>query len=253
MAVLVTRPGQQGLSLCQQLSELGINNLYQPLINISPGKQLAGLEHDIGHFDIIIAISQNAVTATQDYLSQLAHSWPTSKTYLGVGQKTAHVLSKATQQKVHYPDISDSEHLLRLKVLTDVAGKRVLILRGNGGRELIFDTLTARHAKVEYREVYKRENLAFRSDLLVPIWQDKPITQLVVTSSGQLEYLLSNLTPSQQNWLFTLHLWVPSERIAQQARKVGFNVVTNTFSASNPVLLAALRSTKQDISNDKQE
>ncbi|MEL7291990.1 MAG: uroporphyrinogen-III synthase [Pseudomonadota bacterium] len=251
MAVLVTRPGQQGLELCQQLSEAGVASYHQPLIDITPGEQLSGLETIIDDFDIIIAVSQHAVAATDQYLTQQAHLWPTSATYLGVGQKTAHVLSKVTQQKVHYPERSDSEHLLSLDALSEVSGKRVLILRGNGGRELIFDTLSARKAKVEYREVYKRQNLALRSDLLIPLWQDKQITQLIITSSGQLEHLLSQLTPAQQNWLFTLHLWVPSERIAQQAREAGFKVVTNTFSASNSVLLAALRPTQQDISNDK--
>ncbi|NVD08192.1 uroporphyrinogen-III synthase [Vibrio sp. JPW-9-11-11] len=251
MAVLVTRPGQQGRDLCQQLSEAGITSYHQPLIDILPGEQLPGLEHSIDDFDIIIAVSQHAVTETDRYLSQHVHAWPTHATYLGVGQKTAHVLSKATQQKVHYPERGDSEHLLNLDALSKVSGQRVLILRGNGGRELIFDTLLARKAKVEYREVYKRQNLALRSDLLIPVWQDKQITQLIVTSSGQLEHLLSQLTPAQQNWLFTLHLWVPSERIAQQAREIGFKLVTNTLSASNSVLLATLRPTQQDISNDK--
>ena len=69
----------------------------------------------------------------------------------------------------------------------------------------------------------------------------KKITQLVITSSGQLSYFVSQLTDEHKTWLFTLHLYVPSERIAQQAREVGFKVVTNTFSASNKVLLAALR------------
>lgn len=241
MAVLVTRPGQQGRSLCQQLSEVGIASHHHPLIEIQPGEQLAGLETTLPHFDFIIAVSQHAVIASQDYLSRTKQNWPTNATYLAVGQKTAHVLSKATQHHVHYPQVSDSEHLLRLDALNAINNKKILILRGNGGRELIFDTLAARGAQVEYREVYKRQNLAFRSDLLVPIWQNEAITHLVITSSGQLSYFISQLTNDQRKWLFTLHLFVPSERIAQQAREAGFQVVTNTFSASNKVLLAALR------------
>lgn len=241
MAVLVTRPGQQGLSLCQQLSEVGVASHHHPLIAIQPGEQLTGLEKRLAEVDIIIAVSQHAVTASNHFLSQLNRTWPSHPIYLAVGQKTAHVLSKVSQQKVHYPEISDSEHLLKLDELHNVTNKKILILRGNGGRELIFDTLATRGASVEYREVYKRENLAFRSDLLVPIWQDENINQLVITSSGQLDYFISQFTKEHLDWLFTLHLYVPSERIAQQAREVGFKVVTNTFSASNQVLLAALR------------
>ncbi len=70
--------------------------------------------------------------------------------------KTAHYLSKCTQQKVHYPEVSDSEHLLRLPALQNVEQQQVLILRGNGGRELIKDALVRRGAKVHYSETYKR-------------------------------------------------------------------------------------------------
>ncbi|KJY81619.1 uroporphyrinogen-III synthase [Vibrio galatheae] len=241
MPVLVTRPGQQGHELCQQLSKVGINSYHQPLIEIQPSEQLLGLELILAQFDIIIAVSQHAASVTDTYLTQSGQNWPTNATYLAVGQKTAHVLSNATQQKVHYPQVSDSEHLLQLASLQSIANRKVLILRGNGGRELIFNTLVERGALVTYREVYKRQNLAFRSDLLVPLWQNEQIDQLVITSSGQLSYFMSQLTDDHKNWLFTLHLYVPSERIAQQAREIGFQAVTNTFSASNKVLLAALR------------
>lgn len=241
MAVLVTRPGQQGRELCHQLSQAGISSYHQPVIEILPTEQLNGLEGALSQFDIIIAVSQHAVVATDTYLQKSGHKWPNTPLYLGVGQKTAQVLSKASHQKVDYPQVSDSEHLLQLTSLQSVANKKVLILRGNGGRELIFDILKRRGANVEYRQVYKRENLAFRSELLVPIWQNEPIKQLVITSSEQLRYFVSQLDSNQLNWVLTLHLYVPSERIAQQAREVGFQAVTNTSSASNTVLLAALR------------
>lgn len=75
--------------------------------------------------------------------------------------KTAHVFSKACQQSVDYPEISDSEHLLALSMLRDVAGKKVLILRGNGGRELIYSTLVERGATVRYQEAYCRHERPF--------------------------------------------------------------------------------------------
>lgn len=243
MAVLVTRPDEQGSALCQQLIDAGMDALHQPLISILPGGDLPAIEKEISQFDIIIAVSQHAVSYTHQALLFAGIQWPTTATYLAVGQKSAYVLSKNTQQKVHYPDISDSEHLLSLDVLQHVTKKRVLILRGNGGRELIFDTLVQRGAKVEYREVYKRENIAFRSELLVPLWQDNGIDQLVITSSGQLSHFVSQFPQLDLDWLFGLTLYVPSERIVQQARQLGFKKVVNTYSASNKDLLTALRST----------
>lgn len=55
---------------------------------------------------------------------------------------------------IHYPlDREISEVLLQLPELQNIAGKRALILRGNGGRELIGETLTARGADVGFVNV----------------------------------------------------------------------------------------------------
>ncbi|KII80249.1 uroporphyrinogen-III synthase [Vibrio renipiscarius] len=251
MTVLVTRPGEQGEALCQLLHLHGIEALHHPLITIQSGEQLSRLPEQILNADIIIAVSQHAVIFANKILSQTQDKWPQSKTYLAVGQKTAHYLGRVTQQNVHYPEVSDSEHLLRMTQLSDVAGQQILILRGNGGRELIFDTLVGRKARVGYCEVYKRENLAFRSELTVPFWQDKHVKQLVITSSGQLDFFIQQIAPQYQSWLQQLTLFVPSARIAHEARRFGFHSVVNTGSASNQDLLATLWPNKQDENNDK--
>ncbi|MGD8174057.1 uroporphyrinogen-III synthase [Vibrio sp. TRT 21S02] len=245
MAVLVTRPGQQGQTLCQQLNDGGINSLHQPLIQFSSGRELASLPTKIGQFDVIIAVSQHAVSFSSQTLISSNQDWPECQ-YVAVGQKTAQDLSKVCGQKVHYPETSDSEHLLQLPLLNKVKGKKVLILRGNGGRELIFDTLCQRGARVEYLETYKRENIRFNSRFLVPIWKTKGIKQLIITSSGQLVYFVSQVAEEFHNWLFQLQLYVPSKRIAEEARDIGFTSIVNTEGASNKDLLAALKPNKQD-------
>ncbi|MDA0150339.1 uroporphyrinogen-III synthase [Vibrio sp. LaRot3] len=251
MTVLVTRPGQQGQALCQQLNDQGIPALHHPLISIEAGEQLSSLSSILHQFDIIIAVSQHAVDFAHTHLSNHNLTWPTSATYLAVGQKTAHNLSNSCHQTVHYPQVSDSEHLLEISQLQRVNGKKVLILRGNGGRELIYDTLVERGAEVEYCAVYERKNLEFRSDLMVPLWQDKQVTQLIITSSGQLEHFWQQIDPRYTSWLLQLALYVPSERIAIEARRFGFCNVISTGSASNRDLLATLWPNEQDENNDQ--
>ncbi|MGS9164769.1 uroporphyrinogen-III synthase, partial [Salmonella enterica subsp. enterica serovar Infantis] len=57
---------------------------------------------------------------------------------------------------IRYPlDRDISEALLQLPELQNIAGNRALILRGNGGRELLGETLTALGAEVSFFECYQ--------------------------------------------------------------------------------------------------
>ena len=243
MAVLVTRPGEQGLDLCKALSQKGIQSYHLPLIEIQLDQRLDGLCEQMKTVDIIVAISQHAVTAVNNYLEHQKKQWP-AKVYFAIGQKTAHALSIASQQKVHCPKINDSEHLLALPQLTNITYQKALILRGNGGRELIHKTLTQRGASVEYYQVYRRQKLAFDAGRLIPIWKKNNVSQLVITSKEQLEHFTSQMTLDQRKWLYQRHLYVPSERIAKLAYQLGFTSITTTFGASNSALLAALQSSQ---------
>ena len=212
MAVLVTRPGEQGVELCSLLERHGIPAYHHPLIDIVADLSDTQLSDHLNHAHFIIAISRHAVQCAQQILSNNGISWPKHAIYLAVGQKTAHYLSKFTQQKVHYPQVSDSEHLLQLPVLNNVEKQNVVILRGNGGRELIKDALVRRGAKVHYSETYKREFIPF-----------------------------DPLTSEQLTWLNQQELYIPSQRIADIAIQRGFTRVRCTGSASNQELLAALQ------------
>ncbi|NAW57676.1 MULTISPECIES: uroporphyrinogen-III synthase [unclassified Vibrio] len=243
MTVLVTRPAPAGQQLCQQLAQVGQPAIYHPLISIDPGRELSELLTRLPHSDILIAVSQHAAHFADLTLSQNQHPWPTNTLYLAVGQKTAHVLSKATQQKVHYPDISDSEHLLQLPQLQQVQDKKILILRGNGGRELIYDTLTARGAHVHYLEAYQRHNLVFDAKRSVADWQAQQVDTLVVTSAEQLRFLFAQLPAAIQPWVQKQRLLVPSARICTQAHQLGFRHVVNVGGASNNEIMKALQLT----------
>lgn len=252
MKVLVTRPGAQGLELCQLIENMGGFALHHPLIDIIPCKPNGNVSRQIQDADIIIAVSQHAVINAHHILLESGSTWPANRIYLGVGQKTAHELSKIVQQNVHYPSVSDSEHLLAMPELVGVAGKRVVILRGNGGRELIFDELTKRGAHVHYLQLYQRQYRAVES-AAIEQWQQDQIDTMVVTSAEQLDHIVAAMPESQQAWLKQQWLLVPSERIAKQAIAQGFNNVTNSQGASNSTLFAALQRLKTGLNNDEQK
>lgn len=241
MAILVTRPGEDGIELCQDLTQRGYNALHHPLITIAEGHELTQLRTELAQYDMMMAVSQPAVNLTQQYLQSQGLSWPTGVIYLAIGQKTAQVLSKACQQPVHYPEISDSEHFLELPVLQEVSQKRMVILRGNGGRELISTTLTQRGAQVCCREVYRRIELPFHAQETLPRWQQAKVDTLVITSLHQLTFFMSQLTAHAKDWAYQQRLLVPSERIGREAHALGFQHIVITGSAANHDLVAALQ------------
>lgn len=240
MAVLVTRPGQDGIELCEALTSLHIDAIHHPLIKLQPTQDHQPLLEKLQTADIIIAVSQHAVHYAHQILSQHRLSWPEGKLYLAVGQKTAYKLGKVAQQKVHYPTTSDSEHLLQLPQIQSVSQCSIIILRGNGGRELIYQSLLERDAKVEYIEVYRRSPLPFDPEQVIQHWRSRNIDTLVLTSGEQLQYLDSSLSEMQRNWLQTLSLLVPSQRIATIARELGYKNIVNIGSAANSDLLNAI-------------
>ncbi len=237
---LVTRPSPEGQELCKALSQYGIPALHQPLIRIEAGRQYSELVRLIQQAQIVIAVSQHAVYWANHAFNEANQKWPISARYVAIGQKTAHKLSKVTQQKVHYPEVSDSEHLLTMTELANVEQKKVLILRGNGGRDLIYSTLAEHGASVQHCEAYQRIEVAFNVDKSTQQWQQFGINTLIVTSGEQLNQFVRSLSPRHLVWLQQLRLVVPSQRIVEMAQQNGFQHIINSQGAANPDLLRAL-------------
>lgn len=251
MTVLVTRPQEKGKALCQLLNQAGITAIHQPLMRYQRGSGLLELPQIIGKQDIIIAVSQPAVSYGHEQLCQTHSPWPTTAQYVAIGQKTAQHLSKLTKQKVHYPENSDSEHLLDLPLLQSVDGYDVLILRGDNGRELIEQQLTARGASVRYCETYKRIFLTFDAELKIREWQSKQIDCIIFTSESLLNFFVSQFTQQHCTWLSKLQIVVPSHRIATRANQLGFTKTTIVGSANNFDLMAAIQPLVTGLTHDK--
>ena len=247
MSVLVVRPGEQGKELGSLLEKVGIDAIHHPVVTILPGHELPHLTAQLHSVDIVIAVSQHAVTFAQQYLTQqslikhdVAH-WPSQTSYFAIGKTTADTLHTVCSLPVQHPEQSDSEHLLELDDLQNITGKKILILRGNGGRETLYQTLQERGACVHYLESYRREPLPFQSNVCIPLWQKRNVQSIVITSSQQLHLFMSHIQPAYQTWLLGRTLLVPSQRIQTDAKALGFSHIINTRSAANSDLLAAIR------------
>ncbi len=134
-----------------------------------------------------------------------------------------------------------SEALLALPALQQLQGQRCVIVRGDGGRELLAETLRARGAQVEYFEVYRRQMPVNDPSELVEWLQARMLDVVAVTSAEALQNLLA-LLPAQPDRarLFACQLVVMSDRLRQIAQEVGFKAVTVSDGASDQAVFKTI-------------
>lgn len=243
IGVLITRPAQQAESLCRRIVDAGGRAVRFPLLRIvdnSDSAQVDELLRDPAIYDLAIFISPNAVEHGLTALQR--HGGLASSTQIAaVGRGTARELQQRLGSE---PDLLpttrfDSEGLLALPGLQAVKGKRILILRGKGGRELLCDTLRERGAMVVYAEVYRRDPP--RAEDAEAGWLDKS-DYLTVTSGESLKNLLMFTTETERGTLLNKPLITVSERVAEQARVAGFTQVRVAAGADDESLFEAVLS-----------
>ncbi|MGL5224618.1 MAG: uroporphyrinogen-III synthase [Aeromonas sp.] len=238
MIPLVVRPADQATELAHLLRKQGHAPQCCPLLEIVAGSELAQLPMLLQQAEIVIAISAHAVQLAHAFLLQAHQGWPSIE-YFAIGQASAKAFA-AIGLWAQYPADPRSEGLLALTALQQVHGKRVLILRGNDGRDLIASTLASRGALVHYCATYQRHYPALDGEKLTHRWQAAGLDSLLITSGELLQRLLDLVPHHQRPWLFGCQLVVPSPRVAKQARLAGFIHITIAQGASNQAMAAAL-------------
>jgi uroporphyrinogen-III synthase len=132
-----------------------------------------------------------------------------------------------------------SEDLLELPELKRVKGKRIGIFRGQGGRDLLADTLRSRGGEIDYLEVYRRLSVHYDAKEFCASLRTEAVNVLTITSAESLFKLDSLVRDNKEEWGL-IPLLVPSARLAQQAEQSGFGHVINTEGADTMSFVAAL-------------
>jgi uroporphyrinogen-III synthase len=237
--IVVTRPRDQAVQLAQRISEQGGNSILFPLLEINPvadPQPLQQLVARLPEFNLAIFISPNAVRYGMAAI-HAAGALPATLKIATVGQGSAKALRALGVSNIIAPqDKFDSEALLALPELQNVAGWRVVIFRGDAGRELLGDTLKERGATVEYAACYQRAKP--QHDAAALLAQHPHL--FIVTSSEAVAALYEMLDAEQRKVVIALPLFVQHERIAQAAQKLGWREVITTASGDDG-LLSGLR------------
>lgn len=241
--VLVTRPAGQARPLCDLIRAAGGRAIPFPTLEIAPVAD-PGPARDLlsQGWDLLVFVSRNAVTAALGLVPDPAEagSWPQARRLAAVGRATAAVLGTAGRAPDLVPaERFDSETLLALPQLADLAGGRVLIVRGEGGRALMGEVLTQRGAEVQYAEVYRR--VCPRTDPrdLLGRWGQE-VHLLTATSDEVLLNLHQILGPEGLPQALATPLVVMSERTAQTALGLGYQRVRVAERAADAAILEAL-------------
>jgi uroporphyrinogen-III synthase len=251
LKVLVTRPRDQALQLAQGIEQAGGIALLFPLLDIAPVEDSRALSEQVSRLslcDLAIFISPNAARFGMGAIRAAAAVMPARIATIGMG--SAKALRELGVDDVIVPvERFDSEGLLAQ--LQHVAGWRVMIFRGDGGRELLGDTLKERGAVVEYVTCYLRRRPQLDAGEL------SNADLITVTSSEALASLwqmLDEQSPacpelSRRGKLSDTPLFVPHPRIAQLARSQGWTHVHLTAPGDEGLLSGLLDWASQRIAD----
>ena len=223
--ILVTRPHGRAEGLCRALSDHGLTPLRLPVLTLGPAPDLEALKQVFGRldrFERVIFVSAAAASGLRRYWP-IGRQWPAGAVALAVGRATADAAVEQGFPRPRVPDAGqDSEALLALPELQSVENLNVLIVRGNGGRELLSETLRRRGAHPVYAETYSRGALAQAPAEFLRLGRRGAIDLLTSTSNQTLDGLVAATPAADREWLLRLPLLVSAERQEVHARETGY-------------------------------
>lgn len=241
---LNTRPAHQSHSLSSSLQQQGFRVVEFPTIEIRASANRDQLEHlptHITDYDIALFVSRNAVDYAFSFFS--LSDLPAQMQLGVIGKGSWQALSEQGVQSQIIPATSyDSEGLLAAENLQQVGGKKIIIFRGQAGRNLLGDTLRARGARVDYYEVYRRVVPEYPENFFSEQVGDQFPDVAIFTSAEGLQNCFQLLQTQQLQQLKQIPWVLISERMRETAHNLGHNgAIIIARNASDQGILQALQ------------
>lgn len=263
---MLTRPAEQAPSMLHQLHSQGVDAINLPLIQISPTTDTAALQQAwacINEWDWLIFVSPSAVDGFFQYAARAVQPHPASLAlattrFAGPGAGTLNALVRwgvASHQCVgpaaDAPEW-DSAHLWRAIQNETWIGKKVLMVKGDGGREELTHQLQQAGATVTLLPAYEKRYPQWdtaQTDQVTTILQ-KPENYVWVFSSSfamrglpQRLMALPQPLPTWPELASQLQAWATHPRIAQTAHQLGIQHCQNIRPGLD-TLIARVRNTR---------
>lgn len=251
VTVVVTRPREQAQGLVSSLNEAGANVINLPTLEIEPvclGEPDKAKILNLDCYEFVICVSPNAARLGLPALADYWPQWPVQQKWIAVGPATGAAMADWQLNLEIAQQGSTSESLLQWPQLQNMAQQKVLILRGQGGRETLAQTLTARGAQVDYIELYRRALPKVDCSSLERILMAGERVILTVTSGDGLRNLLV-LLEKQIKPLQQCPLIVVSGRLLEFAQNLGFQHVALARSAASEDIFDAVVQLQSEPAN----
>jgi uroporphyrinogen-III synthase len=227
--ILNTRPSHQQNELNALLESAGATVLAFPAIEIVDCEVTEfhrSLSENIQHYDIAIFVSRNAVDGAFDYL--IEDQLPDNLQMGVIGQGTYRALADRVDdldQRLILGHTYNSEGLLSCHELQRVEGSKILIFRGQQGRNLLGDELRARGATVIYCEVYRRSTPDYAANAFDLLTATQFPTLAVFTSNEGMHNAMAAISGSTRRKILDIPWLLISERMRESALNLGHNAV----------------------------
>ena len=237
----ITRPIHQAQPLVSLINDAGGEALLFPLLEITALESPVALElvsHTLHEYDWAIFVSPNAVEQGLSYV--LSHrAWPKALKVAAVGPGSAQALAARGVEHIQVPANGyDSEALLRLSFFdaSEIQGCRIVIFRGETGREWLRQHLEARGAQVDYAPCYSRVCRMIDPQPLLERAQAKKLSGMIVTSSEAVNHLASLLGQEGVSICAQVPVFAFHPRIIESARAAGFACTVLTEAGAKGIV-----------------
>jgi len=245
MRLIVTRPPAQAAAWVAQLQALGVDACALPLIGITPvtdGAPLQRTWETLDAYALVLFVSPNAVQQFFAWRAQVA--WPENTLAASTGPGTTAALIEAgvARPRIAEPAADapnfDTEALWARLSDQDWSGRRVLIVRGEDGRDWFADTMRRHGAGVDFIAAYRRQapQADAATSALIASALAAPQQHLWLFSSSEAVAHLGQLAPGA-DWSAS-RAAASHPRIVQSALAAGFGHVDAV--APTPAAVASL-------------
>jgi uroporphyrinogen-III synthase len=244
-AVLVTRPaGEASDSLCAAVAARGYQAYSQPLLELQSLSEVSPVQRQmmlgLDLYQHVIFISTNAVRFGLEQIENYWPQLPVGLNWYAMGGATGTLLKRFGISAITPGNPMNSEALLATAALQNVRDQRVLIVKGEGGRDFLRQELTGRGASVDTLACYRRRLPELPAGELANNIMQRHIRTVLISSGEGLTNFQMLLRPAETTKFRHLRIIVPSDRVAQMARVAGFDQIVTAENASDAAMLRAL-------------